>query len=199
MNPLRALLFTALIALLVSGCARSPAAHFYLLIPLPALGEVAPVQASRAWIEVLPVQIPDYLDRHQIVTRSGSNAIEVAEYQRWGGSLSENMTAVLAEDLGNNLSSQRVFPAPGIGGAKPDYLVAVQVLRLEAIPGEHLLLKVRWSIRHGAGKVEELEKVGSFSEQLSDRRYESIAAALSRALGRLSEEMARQTALLYPK
>lgn len=198
MHPLRALLFMVLVPLLISGCARSPAAHFYLLTPLPASGKVAPPEAGRASIKVLPVQLPDYLDRHQIVTRSGSNSIEVAEYHRWGGSLGENMTAVLAEDLGNNLSSQRVFAAPGIGGAKPDYLVSVQVLRLDAVPGDHLLLKVRWSLLRGAGRGEALSKVGSFSERLSDRRYESIAAGLSRALGRLSEELARELALLSP-
>jgi uncharacterized protein len=199
MNPLRAYSYMILIALLLSGCARSPAARFYLLTPLPAAGKVAQGEASRAWIKVLPVQIPDYLDRRQIVTRTGSNSLNVAEYHRWAGSLGDNMTAVVAEDLGSYLSSERVFAAPGLGGAKPDYLVSVQVLRLDAIPGEHLLLKARWSIRHGQGQEDAAGKEGSFSEQLSDRLYETVAAGISRALGRLSGEMAREIGLMSLK
>jgi uncharacterized protein len=188
-------LIMMLSALLITGCARSPAALFYLLTPVPPAAPGVPgvpAEASRAWIKVLPVQIPDYLERSQMVTRAGTNQIEVAEYHRWGGSLSDNMTAVLAADLGNYLASERVYAAPGYGEAKPDYLVHLQLLRLDAVPGDRLLLEVRWAILHGTGEGDAVRHQASFSEPLGDRRYESVAAGVSRVLGRLGAQMAQQ-------
>ncbi|GAB6190600.1 PqiC family protein [Desulfocastanea catecholica] len=60
----------------------------------------------------MPVEIPDYLNRPEIMTRKGRNTVELAEFNRWAGSFKESITAVLAENLGLLLGSDLVYVPP---------------------------------------------------------------------------------------
>jgi uncharacterized protein len=177
----------------LAGCLRSTPARFYTLTPVARREARAPLpeEAGRISIGVTPVQIPDYLDRPQIVTRNGGNSVKVAEFERWAGSIGENITAVVAENLGALLGSDRVFSYPGIAGAKYDYTLTVQLLRLDIVPGDHVFLEARWAIDPaGQGRAGALIRLAAFSERLSDDRYETMAAGISRTLGSLSREIA---------
>jgi uncharacterized protein len=193
MRLLRYHVLVIVLALLLAACSRSPAARFYILTPLPPpqVEQAPPGPAAQAWIKVLPVRIPDYLDRPQIVTFAAPNAIEVAEFDRWAGSLSENISAVVAGDLGAMLRSERVISGSAPAVAKADYSVALQVIRLEAVRGNQLLMEVRWAILQ-RGREDAVQHLGTFTEPLSDRRYQTVVAALSRSLARLSSEIANE-------
>jgi len=141
---------------------------------------------------VAPVEIPDYLDRPQIVTRDGRNKVKVAELDRWAGSLSENISAVLADNLSMLLGSDRVFVDTGMAADKTSYLVTMRVLRLDCVPGDHVLLKAQWTVVAGQDGRKPSTQVSNITERLNDSRYDTVAAAVSKTIEQVSREIARE-------
>jgi len=185
-------LFLPAVAILLAGCASVQPARFYTLTPLeqqaakPNPRDEAPPPS----VLIAPVEIPDYLDRPQIVTRDGKNELNLAEFDRWAGSLRENIAAVMAENLSILLSSDRVFVYPQVRGEKTDYLMALRILRLDCIPGDSVLLKAQWTIFAGQDRGG-VTHMAAFTERLADGSYEALAAAVSSTLAQASREIAR--------
>src|SRR5512145_486746 len=123
MLKLTRLVFLGVATACVAGCASSPTARYYAISPLTVQEQrsAAATATKPVAVSVAPVEIPDYLDRLQIVTRDGANGLRLAEFDRWGGSLSENITTVLVENLSALLQSDRVLTYPGMVADKPDY------------------------------------------------------------------------------
>ena len=188
------LFFLAAVTLLLADCASSPSARFYTLTPLkqedakPSSSETA----TSVSVRIAPVEIPDYLDRPQIATRGGSNELRLAEFDRWAGSLSENIAAVLAENLSTLLGSDRVSVYPRMGAEKADYSVVMRVLRLDCVPGDRVLLKAQWTIFTGQDKKDVATCLKTYTESLSNDRYETMVAAVSHTLEQVSREIARE-------
>ena len=191
--PLMQTLLLVTVAAVLFGCASSPQARFYTLNPLgfPEAKQPAPAAAHPVSVSIAPVEIPDYLDRPQIVTRDGRNELRLAEFDRWAGSLSDNITAVLAENLAQLLGTDRIFVYPRLQAEKAEFSVMTRVLRLDCKPGEQVFLKVQWTLLSGPERKDVATQVASFTERLNDNRYETIAAAVSRTLEQLSREIAR--------
>ena len=191
--PLKRTLVSVAVAICLAGCANSPTARFYTLTPIASQeakgssgAAVNPVSIS-----IAPVEIPDYLDRPQIVTRGGRNELRLAEFDRWAGSLSNNIAAVLAENLGLLMGTERVFVYPRMSGEKADYSLALRLLRLDCVLGDQVLIKAQWTLLAGSDRKDVATRVMTLSEKLNDRQYQTMAAAISSALGEVSREIAR--------
>jgi hypothetical protein len=130
----------------------------------------------------------------QIVTRDGNNGLKLAEFDRWGGSLGENISTVLVENLSLLLGSDRVFTYPRLSPEIPDVRVGVRVLRLDCIPGDRVELKAQWIVTAGQEKQVAANRLSTFTERVSDGRYETLVAAVSLAVGQLSREIAKEIA-----
>jgi uncharacterized protein len=183
-----ALLLLAAVSL--GGCA-SKASRFYTLSPLGAQQPAATQQSRPVVVSVDTVDIPDYLNRPQIVTREGGNELKVAEFHRWGGSLAENLSSVLAEDLSRQLGSDHVYANLAPAYEKPEYLVALQVNRLDAVPGSHVLLKAQWKVTSTASK-KSVSQTSQVTEQISGSGYDAMVAAMDRAVAQVSRQIAKE-------
>ena len=190
---LRAVMLVA-VTLVVAGCAGSPPSRFYTLNPLARqeAQQSSPAAANPVSISIAPVEVPDYLERPQIVTRDGRNELKLAEFDRWAGSLSDNISAVMAENLSMLLGSDRVFVNPGVRSEKPDYAVAMRVLQLDCVPGDQVLLKAQWTLFAGPDRKDVATRVTTFTERLNDPQYDTMVAAVSRTLEQVSREIARE-------
>jgi uncharacterized lipoprotein YmbA len=191
--PLTRTLLPVAVAICLAGCATSPTARFYTLSPISpqeAKGSSG-AAVNPLSISIAPVEIPDYLDRPQIVTRDGRNELRLAEFDRWAGSLSNNIASVLAENLGLLIGTERVFVYPRMSGEKADYSLALRVLRLECAPGDQVLLKAQWTLLAGPERKDVATRVMTLSEKLNDREYRTMASAISHTLGEVSREIAR--------
>jgi len=180
--------------LFLAGCASSPPSRFYTLTPIgpQEAKQSAPAAANPVSVSVAPVEIPDYLDRPQIVTRDGPNELRLAEFDRWGGNLGENIASVLAEDLAQILGSDRVYVFPRLRAEKADYSVALRVISLDCSPGDRVLLKAQWTLSAGAERKMVATRVTTSGERLNDKSYGTMAAAISRTVEQLSREIARE-------
>ena len=185
-------LFLVAVAVWLAGCASTPQSRFYTLNSLAPQETKQPSRdtANPVSVGIAPVEIPDYLERPQIVTRDGRNELRLAEFDRWAGSLSDNISAVLSENLSMLLGSDRVFVNPGVRSEKPDYAVAMRVLQLDCVPGEHVLLKAQWTLFAGPDRKNVTTRVTTFTERLSDPQYDTMVGGVSRTLEQVSREIA---------
>ena len=135
-----------LLCIASAGCATSPPARLYLLNPSSAQADT---QGQEMPILVqLQVQIPDYLDRPQIVVRQGKNRLSLAELDRWAEPLSRMLPRVLSQELAQGPLPLQVNSSSATG---TEYNIWVQILRLDGKPGGRAHLRARWRVRHADG------------------------------------------------
>ncbi len=192
--PLVRIFLVVAVTVSLAACAGTPPSRFYTVNPMVSMMAEKPSASAAKLlaVSIAPVEIPDFLERPQIVTRNGQNVLILAEYDRWAGSLAENISAVLAENLAQFLGTDRVFVFPRMQAAKPDYSVVTRILRLDCVPGNQVLLKVQWTLVAGAERKDVATHVSTFSEKLADSRYETMVTAISRTLEQLSREISRE-------
>ena len=167
---------------------------FFMLSPLSAAGDTGATPkplADQIAIGVGPIDFPDYLRRHEVVTRTAPNRIDVSEQNRWAGPLDKNFASVLSENLAALLGTQRVENYPWNRNVNVDYQVVVDVERFDTSPDGQASLIARWSIKSGrdgkdlyATQTTTNSKVGSGDDGTS--------AALSSNLAELSREIASE-------
>ena len=186
-------LFVVVVApLLLAGCGTSPHSKYYVLNAVKAQETAAQVTTApqNAFIAVGPVQIPDYLDRPQIVTRTARNELEINEFERWGGSLKEDVDRVLVENLTALLASDGVAIVSWKRRVPGAHRLSVEVNRFDAVTGGSVLLKATWTVSSPDGAKALLVRGSTVSQPLNDKGYSAVVAAMSQTLGSLSQEIA---------
>jgi len=175
----------------LSGCASSPS-RFYLLSSLEATGpEMKPSAEERCFsFGIGPINIPYYLDRPQIATRGTSTELKLAEFDRWGEPLGDNLKSVLGKNLSILLCTKAVAFFPWRGGIPIDYRIEMEVLRFDGSLGGNVSLEAWWMISSGDGKRILFPKKSTLTEAVGGQDYKSLVGAESRALGTLSREIA---------
>ena len=183
------------IAVLLVGCrSGAPPVEFYTLSSISAAGENAnPAGAApNIAIGVGPVEIPQVLDRPQIVTRSGPNKIALDEFHRWAGPLQANFARVLAENIAILLPTEQVAVYPWEVTFKPDYRIALNIGYFEGQWGDNVLLDVVWKVTDRADQNTLALKKSTITEPLPVADYEMLVAAKSQAIARLSREIVQE-------
>lgn len=183
----RAALAAAALLFLASGCSRSPRVNFYTLSA--AAPPLARVEALAPSVSVGPVTLPEVVDRPQLVVRVAPNRVEVLETQRWAEPLKREIPRLLAQNIGVLLGSERVFSYGQNTGADARYRVLVDIVRLEAVPGESVTLEALWAIR-GPGGAKRAGR-SLVQEKAAGAGYEALVAACSRALAGVSDDIAK--------
>jgi hypothetical protein len=172
------------IAAFAAGCA-SPPSHFYTLSRT-----ATPVATpSKLSVVVGPVSIPAIVDLPQIVVSTGPNQVTLDEYNRWASPLQNNISRVVAENLVAILGAPRVSLFQQSLNADADYRVAIEVQSFDSVPGEAATLDAVWMVRRTRdGKVDTGRT--TVREPAEEKGYAALAAAHSRALARLSQDVA---------
>jgi len=112
------------------GCGVSPKASLYLLGGPERMMPEQSVVANLS-LGIGPVVMPGYLDRIEILIRTGGNGIHVEEYHRWASPLDGQLRELLMINLSALLDTPRVVLFPWERSRRPEYRVDVTVLRFE--------------------------------------------------------------------
>ena len=191
MPPLLACAMT----LALAGClGTSRPSRFYTLEPLQVRNGPGSTP-TEATLAVGPVELPDYVDRPQIVTRSGTNEVVIAEFERWGGSLDRQISGSLVATLRDRLAPRQIAVVPwksAVLSSGTPYRVTVSVSRFDGVLGHSVVLQARWELcTRSGGKEESLgAKEASVTEHIDGSDYDALVAAMERALVRLGQQMA---------
>jgi uncharacterized lipoprotein YmbA len=184
MNRLATIATLGALASFWAGCA-SPPSKFYTLSPVATPGAAA---ASYS-VAVGPVSVPPAVDRSQIVVRLGPNQVAIDEFNLWASPLPDDIARVVAQNLVSLLGTPLVTVFAQSGSAGASYRVGIDVLLFESAPGEAATLDAVWTVRSTKGGQSRSGRT-TVSEPVPNRSYAALAAAHSRALGRLSGEVA---------
>lgn len=189
-HALRTWLWT-LLSIWLTGCATTPPAAFYTLAPLPAAerGNSTAMGQSPA-IGVGPINFPVFLERAQLVARSGSSLLTVDELHRWAGSLQDDFPRVLGENLAHLLNTSRVLLHTAEVRYPLDFRVVADVLRFEGTAQGEAVLKVRWAVLDPYSEAALLVREGSYRSRAGSSEQAAMVEAMSRALGDFSREVA---------
>ena len=181
-----------LILFVLAGCGvTSPPSHFYVLSPMAEMAteQKKITDSDSISISIGPVSLPKYLKKQQIVTRSGSNELQLAEFDRWAGKIEEDIGRVIAENLAYLLSTDRVLSYPAIEAVEADYTIAMDISRFDGNLEGNVELIARWAIFDVEGKVAKGLTATRIIEPVQGNTYADMVAAQSRALGALSREL----------
>jgi uncharacterized lipoprotein YmbA len=177
---------------LTVGCASAPS-HFYTLTPTPmASPGSGPPGLS---IVVGPVTVPEVVDRPQIVLRVGTNQVTLDEFNRWASSLQDEIARTVAQNLMARFGTPNVALASQRPTPEPGFRVTIVVQRFESALGDAATLDAQWTVRRAR---EEAIRTGrtTVSESARGGAHDALASAHSRAIGRLSEDIAEAIASL---
>lgn len=182
-----ALVSTIVAALALGSCATAPRTSLYMLNgtePVPA-GAV-----SSLVLAIGPVDLPQYLDRPHIVTRLSDTRLRVDEFHRWGGALEEDISRVLALQLGGRLGTRRIYSYPSRVVADTDYRVALDIRAFDGALGGTVKLDVSWSVIDD--RSSRVVKTGQARYQSTSGGpgYDAYAAALSDTVAQLGDDLA---------
>ena len=168
-----------------AGCATSPPSRFYTLSA--ASGPAA--TSAKLSIAVGPVSVPAVVDRPQIVVDIGPNQVRLEEFNRWAAPLQSNIARVVADNLVLFLGTPRVtLTAQGLS-ADADYRAAIDVQSFQSAPGEAAMLDAVWTVRRAKDGKAETGRT-TVRETVEERGYDALAAAHSRAVARMSQDIA---------
>ena len=173
----------------LEACTSTPS-RFYILNALSA-SEATPATGATQGpvIGVGPITMPKYLDRPQIVTRTGSNQLALAEFDRWAEPLQDNVARVLAENLALLIPTDQVLLYAWPPSATLDYQVTVEVLQFEGWLGGESRLLALWSILDGA-ELPLWSQRAALNAPVSGREYEAMVVAMNQLLEWLSRDLA---------
>ena len=189
-----------LVAGALAGCVplkRTPGARFFTLRPV-AERPASPASnaAGPGIVGVLPVSLPGFLERPQLVAWSAPGEIRVDEFLRWAEPLDESVARVLTEDLETLLPSHRVIRSPWARSTTVQYRVRAELVRFGLQPGGEVALSGRFvvlpaqseralltrdvELRRDPGRADAGRAVEAMSSLLAD-----LAAQVAQAIGAL--------------
>jgi len=185
----------ALLVLLFVGCRSTPPPTAFYTLSVVTKMEAAsqsPVPMRDLAIGIGPVQIPEYLDRPQIVTRTAPDKVALSEFDRWGGSLRQDFPRVLAENVATLLGTDRVLAYPWGDRLDPAYRVALDVQQFDGALGGAVVLRATWIVTGREGKTPLSVRKSDIQEPVSGQDYDALVGAQSRAVGALSRDIAEE-------
>lgn len=142
---------------LLAGCA-SPASEYFTLVPraAPARLAQAPAHPASFAIRVLPVSVPEQVDRPQIVLSTpGSDRVTLLNSSLWASPLSEEIRHALSDDLSARLGVLDI-PAGTVPGSLPIWRIGVTVHRFDSVYDHFALLDATWTMDKNLGRDDKI-------------------------------------------
>jgi uncharacterized lipoprotein YmbA len=139
----------------LAGCA-APASQYYTLMPTTQAASAQVAHNGTFAIRVLPVSVPEQVDRPQIVLGTpGSSRVTLLNSSLWASPLSEEIRQALSSELSARLG---VLSIPG--GPVPDKLalwrIGVSVQRFDSQYGRYALLDAGFRLERQESKENSL-------------------------------------------
>lgn len=143
-------------------------------------------------IGILPVSLPGYLQRQQLVVRqSDSVDIKVEDFHRWGEELGLGIARVISAAITTQLTHVGGVAIPLRTGAPVDARMQLEIRRFEGVPGGEVTLEAFWTLLQDGTPLRE----GYFLQQShADNSLASVVRQQSALLNTLGASMAASVA-----
>ena len=187
---LRGLLTIVLLGLLLGGC--SSKSNFYQLHTASVDDVQRTKHIKKTVIGIAEVDLPEYLDKPQIVTRLSASQLKVNETERWVGAFDKNIQTVLADNLSRLLPQYSFLTHPWEEPMEDRYRIYLSVERFDGDTKSGVVtFNGRWSLVD----VENNRLITGEDIDYTERGGVSVDALVqtqSRLLERLSRHIAQR-------
>jgi uncharacterized lipoprotein YmbA len=189
MRPIVHTFMAGLCLALLAGCGVTKPSRYYLLTPVEEQG-AGTVSTPSPAVGIGPVAFPAYLDRPEIVLRSGGNELNYAGSNRWAEPLKTAFNRTLAENLSIMLPTDRTVIHPWSRSTMLDYQVIVDVTRFDADAAGAVTLTAAWELIRSSDSTVMKRNKTTYTEAAGSTDYPAVVAAQSRVVERLSRDIA---------
>jgi uncharacterized lipoprotein YmbA len=172
------------IVLFSAACGTGGRSYYLLTADGPA-----PSGGGRG-IGIGPVVLAEYVDRPNLVMAEDGNRLGIAEDHRWAGDLSSSISRVTAANLGRRLGTGNVRQYPWRGDEGLDVQVVVEIRQFHGTADGNAVIEAGWRAYALPGRGLRASRTFVDSEPLAGDGYGELAAAQSRLLSRLADDIA---------
>jgi uncharacterized lipoprotein YmbA len=160
----------------------------------PAVPERA-VTGAKPAVAIARPSLPGYLDRQQLVSRSGDGRVMMNQNHLWAEPLDAGISRVTAANLGRLENSLNILPVESFVTMDYDTLLEIRVSRFEPDESGALVLECTWKLQPVNGPA---VNPRPFSAVIADGGpfiatgpQRARVVAMNEALARLAREISR--------
>ncbi|WP_257993607.1 PqiC family protein [Cupriavidus pauculus] len=113
---------------------------------LPVATETVNQKKAPLWIAVSPVQVPERLNRTNLILGQGGGSQRVLEHDRWLAPLPDEFRDALSAQLQSILGAVDTYQQDA-GRTGPAYRINVRIVRLDAELDGQVSALVSWTVR----------------------------------------------------
>lgn len=133
---------------LLGSCSVKDDAVRYLLEPAISQSSAS---SSRPGVAIARPTLPPYLERSELVTRSGSGTLDIHEKELWSEPLDKGISRVVADNLRRLTKSTNVQPAENFIARDYVTLVEIRIERFDPLPDGSVVLECTWKAQPVGG------------------------------------------------
>ena len=182
-------LLSVLVIVLCACSWRSPNSEFYMMTS-QGLSQLSDKKMS---IAVAKINVPDLLDRSQMVVYENHNSqVKILEFSRWGEVLPDVLQATVVNDLMAYLPNsyvQRTY----FDQQSAAYNVNIEINNIKAYRGDKVILTAWWNIVNGFGKTL-LRRQGIYETKVEGSSIQDLVNGQTQAVHQLSRAIAESLA-----
>ena len=156
-------------------------------VPERSLTATAPV------IAIAKPALPSYLDRQQVVTRTGAGQLGVSDYHLWAEPLDAAIARVTAVNLSRLTRSLNILPAKDFVTMDYTSIIEIRISKFEADGDGRMILECTWKVQPVRGQdVTPRSFRTSIGISQPDKDLSGRTAAMNEALAQLAREISKQ-------
>ncbi len=159
----------------------------------PVIPDRGVTGASQA-IAITRPSLPSYLDRQQLVSRSGNGQLQMNSYHLWAEPLDAAISRITAINLGRLTNSLNIQPVENFVTVDYQTLLEIRISRFEPDPSKVVTLECTWKLQPVAGRVANSRPFRTsvpVNPADTATNLSGQVAAMNEALARLAREIAR--------
>lgn len=189
---MKTLTFVLILTLVISSCGvLKPVKDTSVNHLLDPIIQEHSVSGATPAIAITRPTLPSYLDRQQLVSRSGNGQLEMNSYHLWAEPLDTAISRVTAINLGRLCNSLNVQPVENFITLDYQSVLEIRVSRFELDAANNVILECTWKLQPVTGH---LSLPHTFSVSVStpavDPSLSGRISAMNEALASLARKIA---------
>ena len=159
----------------------------------PAVAKRA-VTGESPSVAVARPSLPGYLDRQQLVSRSGNGQLRINDLNVWAEPLDTGIARVTAANLGRLKNSLNIQPVESFVSSDYQSLLEIRVARFEPDAPNNLVLECTWKLQPVSGKVADTHPFTTsvpITPAATANDLSGVVTAMNEALARLARQIAK--------
>lgn len=182
------LMMIASSTLYLYGCS-SPPSNFYLLSSLE-LHQANHLHAQPIYLGLGPIDIAQYLQQPQIITRLSDNQVNINEFHRWAEPLADGVKRIINQNLSLLVPSNHIANYPWPVKTRVDYRISMTIVRFDVQYNGESVLVARWKITNEDTTKTYLSRANRYSSYANINDYSSIVGSMNENITNLCRDIA---------